>query len=284
MKLSKIWLKLVIFFLIISSIPLIIIYLLNTQIIGRSVLFMVTALVFIVNLILSFLSAKFLSNPISKLITAKNLIEKGNLDQKIEVKTGDEIETLANFMGLLTSHLKQSLQNLDQAKHIISAERNKALITLSSIADGVIAVDSNKNIIIFNRAAEKMTGLTFAQVSGKRVSEVIKLFDKQAEVLESSYCQIKPDFEGVTFSKNNLNLLSAANGFSMTAPKIINISVGQIKEGMSVNLGCILTLHDVTDERGLQEMQLDFVSMAAHELRTPLTSIKGYLSVFMDEN
>ncbi len=57
-----------------------------------------------------------------------------------------------------------------------------------------------------------------------------------------------------------------------------------MKEGVSVNLGCIITLHDVAREKQLEEMKLDFVSMAAHELRTPLTSIKGYLSVIMDES
>ena len=59
---------------------------------------------------------------------------------------------------------------------------------------------------------------------------------------------------------------------------------GQIKEGPTVNLGCILTLHDISKEDALESMKLDFVSMAAHELRTPLTSIRGYLSVFMEEN
>jgi signal transduction histidine kinase len=42
-------------------------------------------------------------------------------------------------------------------------------------------------------------------------------------------------------------------------------------------------LHDVTQEKELEKMKLDFVSMATHELRTPLTSIKGYLS-FLNES
>ncbi len=41
----------------------------------------------------------------------------------------------------------------------------------------------------------------------------------------------------------------------------------------------ILVLRDITEERDLERMKLDFVSMAAHELRTPLTSLRGYLSI-----
>src|SRR5690606_11945450 len=41
----------------------------------------------------------------------------------------------------------------------------------------------------------------------------------------------------------------------------------------------ILTIHDITQRRELENMKLDFVSMAAHELRTPLTAISGYLDL-----
>ena len=41
----------------------------------------------------------------------------------------------------------------------------------------------------------------------------------------------------------------------------------------------IITIIDRTKERELENMKLDFVSMAAHELRTPMTSIRGYLSL-----
>jgi len=37
------------------------------------------------------------------------------------------------------------------------------------------------------------------------------------------------------------------------------------------------------EDHSLDEMKSNFVSIAAHELRTPLTSIKGYLSVYMND-
>src|SRR5258708_40091412 len=43
-------------------------------------------------------------------------------------------------------------------------------------------------------------------------------------------------------------------------------------------------IQDITEEKELEQMRTEFVSMAAHELRTPLTSMRGYLSVFMNEN
>src|SRR5438093_10505746 len=61
----------------------------------------------------------------------------------------------------------------------------------------------------------------------------------------------------------------------MTSPVASNIQT---------NLSCILIIRDISKEQELEQMKLDFVSMASHELKTPLTSIVGYLSVFIDEN
>jgi signal transduction histidine kinase len=48
--------------------------------------------------------------------------------------------------------------------------------------------------------------------------------------------------------------------------------------------GSIMTFHDVSKETELEEMKLDFVSMAAHELRTPLTAIRGYADLIEMQN
>jgi two-component system phosphate regulon sensor histidine kinase PhoR len=61
----------------------------------------------------------------------------------------------------------------------------------------------------------------------------------------------------------------------------VDLVTGKIAEGTQNNLGCILTMHDITKEQELEKMKLDFVSMAAHELRTPITAIKDYLHVFI---
>ena len=43
-------------------------------------------------------------------------------------------------------------------------------------------------------------------------------------------------------------------------------------------------MHDLRKEQELDDMKLDFITMAAHELRTPLTSMRGYISVILTTN
>lgn len=159
----------------------------------------------------------------------------------------------------------------------LSAERNKLSIILSGIVDSVIAIDLQKRIIVFNKAAENLTGYSNDQVIGKHIDEVIKLFDNATQISSDIFCPIpENNFEGIVYNKRGLKILcvNQKQGY-------IDLLAGQIKEGYISNLGCILTLHDVSKEMQFEVMKLDFVSMAAHELRTPLTSIKNYLYVFI---
>jgi two-component system, OmpR family, phosphate regulon sensor histidine kinase PhoR len=65
--------------------------------------------------------------------------------------------------------------------------------------------------------------------------------------------------------------------------KTLDIRVSKSHQSSSSDIRFLLTVHDITKEQQLEEMKLDFVSMAAHELRTPLTAIKGYISMFNEE-
>ena len=269
---------------------------------------------FVLLVILSLLVSESLTRPIRKLESATTLLQQGLLDTRVDIQSGDEIEELANSFNMMAARLKGSIQELEEKirqleeqkhrldltaqlllrrdldvratteelereKEYITAERNKLEVIISGITDAVIAVDQERRIIIFNKAAEYLTGFSSEKVSGRPINQVIHIFEKDEELQAETYCPFRTDnFEGNTFNKKGLKMLGERN-----KEAYVNLIAGQIKEGSKVNLGCILTLHDVTQERELEEMKLDFVSMAAHELRTPLTAIRGYTSLLLSE-
>lgn len=178
-----------------------------------------------------------------------------------------------------TSRLVRALFKLKKEEEIISAERNKLAVILSGISDAVIAIDHSRKIVTFNKAAERVTGFAAKDVLGKPIYEIIHVYEEEKEINDVQYAPIRMDeYEGFLFQKKDLRMVTAKK------ESYVDIVSGKIKEGVSVDLGCIVTVHDVTEENKLEKMKLDFVAIAAHELRTPLTTIKGYLSVFIDEN
>lgn len=251
----------------------------------------ITIILFLLTLAFVFVTGYFVARnivkPIGQLKSGSKLIGQGLFNQPINIKSGDEIEELADSFNAMSNKLRETFDKLDNInfelysqKETASAERNKLSLILSGIHDGVIVVNRNRQVIVFNSAAEKITGRTAQFAIGRNIQDVFRLFDKTTEILPEEYSPIRnDDFEGVTYSKNELKLDAESD-----KETIINLLAEHITEGRQVGIGCILSLHDVTEKHHLEAMKLDFVSMAAHELRTPLTAIHGYLTLYREEN
>lgn len=228
-------------------------------------------------IMLSFLFSLTLTTPIKKLVEGTDEIGKGNFDHPINITTGDELQLLAESFEKMKMNIKTDRESILESRHLISAERNKLAVILSGITDAVIAVDLKGKIILFNSHAEQLTGYKSNEVLNIPIGAIIHLFDKDEELISEQFCPTNTNgFEGVVVNKTDLRLVTKS-GLSV----LVNLLAAQIKEGQDVNLGCILTIHDVTKEKQLEEMKLDFVAMAAHELRTPLTSLRGYTFILM---
>ena len=208
--------------------------------------------------------------PLDTLIKGTEILGGGNLNYRIDIRSKDEFEEIGNSFNLLAQKLALDYQKLEKDKDFVSAEKNRLNAILSSIIDGIIAIDFNKNVIILNKAAEELTGYSLQEVYGRPIDETIHLFSDQEEITPKAYCQ-------TSFNKP-LKLIGKDGRQTK-----VNLLSSKVDESIQTNLGCLLILHDLSKEEELEQMKLDFVSMASHELKTPLTSIIGYLSVFIDE-
>lgn len=232
---------------------------------------MYAAIVGIIFSILAILAIFVMLKPLDSLIKATESLGRINLNHRFDIRSGDEFEEVGQSFNLMADRLKESFEKLEQDKDIISSERNKLSAILSSLIDGIIALDFNKNVLLVNQSGEFLTGFTQKEMEGKPIDQFINLFSDGEEVFSKSYCQANFSqtlkLVGKNGKETNVNIASSASSF-----------------GVQTNLGCILILHDLSKENDLERMKLDFVSMASHELKTPLTSIIGYLSVFLNEN
>ncbi len=258
-------------------------------------------------IIISYLLSRDILISIRKLRQGAQKLEAEDLKSKIELTSGDEFEDLGHTFNSMVTKLDRSFTQIEEQrqkanktaelllrrdadlrvindelqveKEHIKVEKDKFMVVLSGITDAVIALDLHYRIVTFNSAAEKLTGHLATEVVGKPIGAVLKVFDKDHELTSEEYCPIEnsPD-ESIIFKKKYLKIVSGEK------QAFVDLIVGKIKDNMKNNLAGILSIHDLTEEQKLEEMKLDFVSMAAHELRTPLTSIRGYLTLYMEEN
>ncbi|MDQ3239036.1 MAG: ATP-binding protein, partial [bacterium] len=209
---------------------------------------------------------------------------KGQLNNRIKITTGDELEELGNTFNDMVSQVNKLFSNLKSRdielhseKETIAAERNKLKLIISGITEAVIAVDLNQNIVTFNSTAETITGFKEIEVLNQPIDQVITFYQDETKISIEEYC-LKDNSTTDTIKKWNKIILKVAG---KEIP--INLISGKIPDGNSINLSTIITIHDTSSEKQLEDMKLDFVSMAAHELRTPITSIRGYTSVLEEE-
>lgn len=225
----------------------------------------------LISFFLSIFALILILKPLGTFLKATQSLGDGNLNFRLDIRSKDEFEDVASSINLMAQKLAANYQKFEADKNLYLTQNNKLETVLSSIIDGVVAVDTSKNIVFVNRAAEYLTGYTNVEMQGKPVEDFIHLFLDAQQISSKTYCQ--GDY-------NQRLLLVDKNGKQQR----INLTTTLTSQGIHSNLSCILILHDLSKEQELEQMKLDFVSMASHELKTPLTSIIGYLSVFINEN
>ncbi len=120
----------------------------------RQLLIALLALGVIVPVLVTTYGVRHITNPIQKLIRASELVTAGQFKHSIDVKTGDEIETLANQFNLMSQELDESYSSLEKKV----ADRTHELATLNAIT---ARVSSSLNLSeIMADALERIMELT----------------------------------------------------------------------------------------------------------------------------
>ncbi len=131
-----------------------------------------------------------------------------------------------------------------RAEEQLSIEREKAVVTLASIADGVVTTDSDGHITYINPAAEQLLGETDQDLLGTHWHEI---FDLQSEATGKRILNLKDIAESGPESDAVDSVLISRDG-NQTA---VHFSVAPIVKGMR-HSGAVITFRDVRRERELK--------------------------------
>ncbi|MBI4395110.1 MAG: PAS domain-containing protein, partial [Candidatus Omnitrophica bacterium] len=154
----------------------------------------------------------------------------------------------------MASALKKRIAELESEKAKVSA-------IVENMVEGMIAVDSNKRILLANPAAESIFDFKVSVALGKNILEVIRN-PKVDQMLERA-------LRDQTIVMEEIELYHPEKKTLMANAVGIQASEGEVRG--------ILVLYDVTEIRRLEKLRQDFVANVSHELKTPLTSIQGFI-------
>ncbi len=192
--------------------------------------------------------------------------------------------SIAAGAGLLIYNREEKVQkessNLKRIADKLTAEKSQDEAVLTAIADGVYAVDRNRNLVLLNKAAQEMTGWEEKDALGIKCKTVMNLIagEKNVSVCEKDCPALAVWNTGKPIFRNDTCFIHRKNKNRVQ----LSSSYAPIKDMDGNMVGAICVFRDVTKDKELERQRNEFVSTASHELRTPITATEGYLSIITD--
>ena len=196
-----------------------------------------------------------ISQPIEKLKEGAEDFAKGDLARRLPVPITREIAGLAEAMNRMAARLEKRIEaEINQ--------RNEMEAILSSMTEGVIALDMGEHILGFNRAAAGIVKGLEPSSKGKVLQEVIRNLQLHRFVLRALEDDISVSEDIVLYQ---------------AVQRIVNVHATPMSDSRETRIGTLLVINDVTQLRHLEKIRQDFVANVSHEIKTPLTAIKGFV-------
>jgi PAS domain S-box-containing protein len=187
-------------------------------------------------------------------------------DRRRRVWKEDEIEALEAFANSATVALQNAL--LYQR---VAQEKEKSEAIIASIADGIVVVDPDGRVEMWNRAASAMTGVPSRSALRRTLRDVVRgeLGDRD----DLAYAALQAAATSEAAAEVHLSRGEREIWLSVRA--------AQLRDPLEVRVGTVYALRDVSADRQLDQLKSDFVATVSHELRTPLTSIYGFAETLL---
>jgi len=209
---------------------------------------------------------------LDKIVNTCREIEAGNFQssintEDIKIKEFKMIAASMNKMAESIAEREEIItKNLDAIQTIntelqeksatIKSERQKFLVLLETMEDGLITVDSKGAITYFNRAAELITGIDRHMAIGRHCHRFFPNLNVHT-ITHAIVRELKVDEP----------LLSLH----------IKMYISPYTSGTSEN-GLILLFRDISKEKKVEEFKADFISSIAHDIKSLLVPVAGFLN------
>lgn len=209
---------------------------------------------------ISFFITRRIRQPLEEMRAGAERFASGEFEHKLRVSSTQEFGATANALNQMAAQLD------DRIKAVVR-QRNELEAVLSSMVEGVLAVDTDERVININHAAAELIGVKPEDALGRTLQEVARNAELQQFVADALVSPISIESDIVLHGASQ---------------KILQAHGAVLRDSNSKAIGALVVLNDITRLRKLENIRRDFVANVSHELKTPITSIKGYIETLLD--
>lgn len=221
----------------------------------RSITYTLLIMVLLTAVVVTVISRN-ISRPLEQMKEGTRKFAGGDLKYRMRVPDIEEMADLAESMNNMAAELQERINT-------VNVHRNEIEAILSSMVEGVVAIDVNEKVIHINRAAESFLWLESGHAIGKSLQEAIRNAQLQDVALRALKSDMPVEAE-----------ITAQSG---DEKRYMQVNGTVLKDSEARRIGALIVLNDVTRLRKLEDIRKEFVANVSHELKTPITSIKGFV-------
>jgi PAS domain S-box-containing protein len=171
----------------------------------------------------------------------------------------EEVEALLALAGSTSAALANA-----ELYQRVAVEKERSVAILANIADGIVAVDRDGEVVLWNAAAERITGVPADAALGRTPGEVLQR-NLEAEDGAPAGDRLVPIMRG-------------------REEVFLSVTEAVMRDPTGAVAGRIFAFRDISGDRLVEQVKSDFVSTVSHELRTPLTSIYGFAETLLRQD
>lgn len=166
-----------------------------------------------------------------------------------------------------------------------NAERIQRAV-LNSAAYSMISTDTAGLVLTVNAAAEEWLQYGSEELTGSSISvlhDAVELRARAAQLTRALGSPVAGDYHALVTKAGD----GAADEFECSYIRKdgtrfpVSLSITALRTGANDLVGYLMIATDLSEQRAVEKMKSEFVSVVSHELRTPLTSIKGALGLLV---
>lgn len=213
--------------------------------------------------------------PIKELTEKIKSISERNYNQKLEIKTNDELEELAHAFNTMAERLKlYDAKQIDQ----LLFEQKRLEAVVQSFEDGILFIDENREVVLVNDTILQLTGFSEKDILHHYMPDIAATNDLVREIYKSVLIKNSENNEEIK------PLRIAQDGkeyfFNIESEDIITYAESEKKETF---IGSIILLRNITKFQERDKAKTNLLATASHELKTPLSSINLSLKLLDDK-
>ncbi len=209
-------------------------------------------------ILIAFYLSRSISRPLSQMNRTAMAMAAGNYRMRVNVGANDEIGQLGTSLNDLSGELDSTVTELQN-------EKGKLELILTSLSEGILAVDSDKKIIHYNRAVMELLDIRVLTpdliISGANsgCGWLAKMIDR-------------------VIANKSIEEVDYRTGKGLTVHAIVSPITGEAEDV----IGAVALVRDISEAAKLEQLRKDYVANISHELRTPLTAVRGFIEPLID--